>query len=232
MRDTIFFDLDGTLLPLDMDDFFGAYNEGAHQSGVFELISPEDFGKAVYTMIGNDGQMTNKECFFGAAAKLGGAEPEVIEEAFNAFYKGAFLNLKKHTRTEIKVGEVVRIARQKGYRMVLATQPLFPEIATDKRIEWAGLKRDDFEYVSYYHNSHYCKPNPKYFEEIMGKIGVTADRCYIVGNDVKDDMCAVKLGFEGFLVLDHAVGDVSEAKQCKKGGYSDLLRFAESLPQI
>ena len=148
------------------------------------------------------------------------------------FYKNEFKKLRQHTRASVRVKKVVDALKRKGYRLVLATNPLFPRIATNQRIEWAGLSPEDFEYVSYYDNSHYCKPRPEYFTEVLAALGLTAQECYIVGNDVRDDMSALPLGFEGFLVLDHVIGDIGKVQECKKGNYSDLLKFAESLPQI
>lgn len=232
MRHTIFFDLDGTLLPLDMEAFLEGYHVRAHQSGVFDLIDKDVFGKAVFAMLGNDGSKTNEACFYEALSRMADVDPVEVEAAFNHFYENGFGKLKQHTRTEEKIAQVIRLVQQKGYRLILATQPLFPRIATNQRIAWAGLSPDNFEYISYYDNSCYCKPNPKYFEHILDHIGATADDCYMVGNDVKDDMSAIGFGFEGFLVLDHVVGDIGKVPICKKGDYSDLLSFAESLPQI
>jgi len=31
-----------------------------------------------------------------------------------------------------------------GFRVALATNPIFPAIATEKRIRWAGLTPEDF----------------------------------------------------------------------------------------
>lgn len=232
MRHTIFFDLDGTLLPLDMDAFFEEYHKRAHQSGVFDLVDRDTFGKAVYAMLENDGSNTNEACFFRALSDMTDADPADVESAFNHFYENGFGKLRAHTRMEEKIAHTIKIVQQKGYRLVLATQPLFPRIATNQRIAWAGLCPNDFEYISYYDNSCYCKPNPKYFAHILDHVGAAADECYMIGNDVKDDMSAIALGFEGFLVLDHAVGDIGKVPICKKGDYSDLLSFAESLPQI
>ena len=92
--------------------------------------------------------------------------------------------------------QTVDILKQKGYRLVLATNPLFPPVATNQRVAWAGLSPHDFEYISYYDNSSYCKPSPKYYHEILDALQLRADECYIVGNDTKEDMSAMALGFE------------------------------------
>ncbi len=236
MRHTVFFDLDGTLLPLDMEPFFGAYMDEMRQSGALRIIhsgrGEEIFSKAIYAMLGNDGAVRNKDVFFATIKEMSGVGETELMPHFDRFYQDRFIRAKKHTRTEKRVRQTVDILKQKGYRLVLATNPLFPPVATNQRVAWAGLSPDDFEYISYYDNSSYCKPSPKYYHEILDALQLRADECYIVGNDTKEDMSAMALGFEGFLVLDHVIGDPERIPECKKGDYSALLDFVGSLPPI
>jgi HAD superfamily hydrolase (TIGR01549 family) len=236
MRKAVFFDLDGTLLPLDMDAFTHCYMKAIKQNGFYKKISEEKgeeiFGRAVYAMISNDGRALNRDVFFDVIAAESGADRDELTAHMDAFYTGEFLQLKSATRADAHVKRTIEVLKTKGYRLILATNPLFPPIATNTRLSWAGFTPDDFEYISYYDNSRYCKPNPKYFEEILEHIGLSAQDCYIVGNDVRDDLSAVALGFEAFLVLDHVIGDIEKGPPCQKGSYSDLLKFAENLPQI
>ncbi len=236
MRTTFFFDLDGTLLPLHMDLFLKLYYGGIKKSGIFDTISEEKgseiFEKAIIAMLGNDGRASNREVFFETVESFSGVGEKTLTPIMNAFYENEFIKARQSTRTSKRVGLVIKELKKKGYRLVLATNPLFPRIATDQRIEWAGLRREDFEYVSYYDNSSFCKPNPEYFKEILNHLSLRADECYIVGNDVRDDMSAVALGFSGFLVLEHIIGDIKKVPECVQGDYSDLLEFAASLPQI
>lgn len=236
MRKAVFFDLDGTLLPFDMDTFMHAYMKAISQNGFYEMISEdrgeEIFGKALYAMVANDGRKLNRDTFFDTIADESGADRDMLIAHMDAFYTGEFLQLKATTRAEKLAKKTVKTLKDKGYRLILATNPVYPPVATNTRIAWAGLDSSDFEYITYYDNSHYCKPNPKYFEEILERTGLAAEECYIVGNDVRDDLSAVALGFEAFLVLDHVIGDIEKGPKCQKGNYSDLLRFAENLPRI
>ena len=236
MRKAFLFDLDGTLLPLDMDAFLRTYNAAITKSGFYERIcksrGKEIFNTALIAMIKNDGSAYNKEIFFQKIERMAGVNAASLIPHMERFYSDEFNAIKACTRKEIRAKQTIKALKQKGYTLVLATNPLFPSIATDKRIEWAGLSRDDFEHVTYYENSRYCKPNPKYYMEILDHMGLTPDECYIVGNDIVEDMSAVALGLEGFLVVDHLIGDIERAPECKKGDYSDLLDFAKSLPTI
>lgn len=236
MRRAIFFDLDGTLLPLNMDAFMHGYMKAIRQNGFYQQISEEKgeeiFGRAIVAMIANDGRALNRDVFFEVIAAESDADCDALIAHMDKFYRNEFLQLQAATRADESVKQTMETLKQKGYRLILATNPLFPPVATDTRIAWAGLEPDDFEYITYYDNSRYCKPNPKYFEEILDHTGLEARECYIVGNDVRDDLSAVALGFEAFLVLDHVIGDIEKGPRCQKGSYSDLLRFAENLPRI
>ncbi len=236
MKKAVFFDLDGTLLPLDMEKFMHGYDALIDQSGLFEFLggthTKPAFKKSIHAMLQNDGRAFNSDVFLNTLYAETKADPDAVSQRFDAFYRNGFLSLKSCTRTDRHAIKTVSLLRQKGYRLVLATNPLFPPVATNARIKWAGLDINDFEYISYFDNSRYCKPNPEYFLEILDKTGLSARECYFVGNDVADDMACLSLGFEGFLVLDHLIGDARRVPSCAKGYYSDLLGFAESLPKI
>lgn len=75
-------------------------------------------------------------------------------------------------------------------KTVLAINPIFPRSAVESRIGWAGLDVSDFEYITTYENSWYCKPNPEYYNEILSKLNLQSGECPIVGNDVTEDMVA------------------------------------------
>jgi HAD superfamily hydrolase (TIGR01549 family) len=236
IRDTFFFDLDGTLLPLDMDAFLKAYYNGITKCGVCDSIHPTDgmqmFEKAVYAMMGNDGSMTNQQAFFETLNKLSGTTEAQLMPLMDEFYVGEYATIKNCTYVEEDAVQIVKLLKEKGYRLVLATNPLFPQTATNQRIAWGGLSIDDFEYISYYSNSRYCKPSHGYFTEILDKLGLSAEQCYMVGNDARDDMSAMALGFEGYLLTNHLIGEIGKVTGCKKGDYSELLKLVKNLPRI
>ena len=235
MRKAFFFDLDGTLLPLDMDTFTRTYYMQIQKSGFFDLLGEngeKTFGQGVYAMLLNDGRMLNKDAFLKTVTEASGKESGQIIAHMDRFYENDFIKVKDSSQADLRVAETIKVLKDKGYRLILSTNPLFPPLATNMRIEWAGLSPNDFEYISYYDNSHFCKPNLEYFNEVLGVTGLKAEECYVVGNDVRDDLSAVTLGFEAFLVIDHVIGDLKEVSECMQGNYSDLLSFAKSLPQI
>lgn len=236
MRRAVFFDLDGTLLPLDMDEFLRLYYAAVKQSGFYGRISEENggniFNAAVYAMLRNDGKALNSDVFFKTIENMSGIDEQALMPYLNSFYKNEFKQVRNCARPDERVPVIIDELRKKGYRLIIATNPLFPKIATDERIRWAGLKPDDFEYVSYYDNSRWCKPNLEFYKEILDKRGLEASECFMIGNDVTEDMGAVELGFKGFLVLNNLIGDIERVPECERGDYSGLLDFVRSLPTL
>jgi HAD superfamily hydrolase (TIGR01549 family) len=235
MRKAVFFDLDGTLLPLDMERFTKSYFELVQRSGFLDVFGKDGqkvFGSGIYAILNNDGAMLNRDIFLKVVTGATGTAAAVILKHMDTFYADEFSKIRSCSRSDERAIETVQILKEKGYRLILSTNPIFPSAATDMRIEWAGLSPDDFEYVSYYDNSHYCKPNLEYFKEILDHTGLKASDCYVVGNDVLEDMSAVSLGFEGYLVLDNMIGDLGKVPPCVQGNYSDLLSFAKKLPPV
>ena len=111
-------------------------------------------------------------------------------------------------------------------KIVLATNPLFPQMATVNRIRWAGMSPEDFCLVTTYENSHYCKPNPKYYMEILEKIGCQPEECIMVGNDVTEDMMTKEMGMKVFLLTDCLIN--KENKDISKyphGSFQELREF-------
>ena len=129
-----------------------------------------------------------------------------------------------------QAAEVVKYLKKSGIRVALATNPIFPAIATQKRIRWAGLEPEEFELYTTYENCSYCKPNPEYYREIIKQLGVKPEECLMVGNDVGDDMVAETLGMKVFLLTDCLINkenvDISEIPN---GGFENLRTYLEEM---
>ena len=120
--------------------------------------------------------------------------------------------------------------KKTGLRVALATNPIFPAIATRKRIRWAGLRPEDFEWITTYENARYCKPNPLYYQEILNRLGAAPQDCLMVGNDVGDDMAAETLGMKVFLLTDCLINKTEkDISSYNNGSFPELLRFVERL---
>ena len=228
----ILFDLDGTLLPMNQDEFVNKYftslaiNLGKYGYEPKGLIDTVMFG--TMAMVKNDGKMTNEEMFWKKFSEIYGENAREDEPKFEKFYIDDFIKLKDSCGFNASSKIVIEKAKEKGLRLVLATNPIFPAIATKSRVSWAGLEVDDFEFITTYENSSFCKPNLNYYKEILQKLNVSADECLMVGNDVSEDMIAEELGMRVFLLTDCLINKKnSDITKYNKGNLENLIKYIE-----
>lgn len=232
--EVILFDLDGTLLPMDQDVFV-KYYFGLLAKKLAPLgYDPEKLVAAIWkgtaAMVKNNGETTNEEVFWNFFTTLFGEKAREDEPHFTAFYREDFDKVSVSCGKNERSAEVIALCKEKGLRTVLATNPIFPAIATGKRIKWAGLNQEDFELVTTYENSHSCKPNPAYYTEILQKIGVKAENCLMVGNDVTEDMVAETLGMKVFLLTDCIINKNNlDISRYPHGGFDELVAYIQNL---
>lgn len=234
---TILFDLDGTLLPMDQDIFANAYVKGLAMTAASAGYEPKAFSKAViagtYAMVKNDGSKTNEEAFWDTIADIYGNRARQDTHIFDEFYRTDFQNIQSVCGYTPKAKELIKKIKTKRYRVVLATNPLFPTVATESRIRWAGLDPSDFEAYTTFEHSHYCKPNPHYYKELLEKLQLTPEECLMIGNDVVDDMVVNQLGMKVFLLTDCLINkNNSDISVYPHGGYDELEAFIDKLSNI
>ena len=234
MTKAILFDLDGTLLPMDQEVFVKDY---LGRMAIFLAphgYDPQSLIKAVWAgtgaMVKNDGKALNEDVFWYVFNSILGRDAKQDLALFEEFYRTEFQKAKDSCGFNPAAVEAIRQIKDMGYRLILATNPLFPAIATYSRIRWAGLNPEDFELVTTYENSRFCKPNPDYYREILGKIALDGSQCLMVGNDVGEDMVAQKLGMKTFLLTDCLINKTAEdITQYPNGSFPELLHYIRSL---
>jgi HAD superfamily hydrolase (TIGR01509 family) len=147
------------------------------------------------------------------------------------FYNTEFDEVAAVCGCNPKAAELVHSLKAKGIRVILATNPLFPRIATQKRIRWAGLQPEDFEFYTTFEDIGYCKPNPDYYREVLRRGGLDAADCLMVGNDVAEDMMAgAKVGLRGFLLTDCLINKGREdIDSYPHGSYPELITWIRGL---
>lgn len=203
---TILFDLDGTLVPFVQDDFIRAYF-GKLIAKMAPLGYEKDallnaLWKGMGAMVQNDGSRLNRDAFWQVFAQELGQRVLELEETLAAFYREEFDAVRTVLTANADRGGLIRALREKGYGVVLATNPVFPEVAVETRMRWVGLQKQDFDYITTYENSCHCKPNPAYFQDVLTHIGRRGEDCLMIGNNPVEDMAALKVGIAGYLVTD------------------------------
>lgn len=230
----VLFDLDGTLLPMDYDKFMHLYFKLLGTKLATMGYAPEtvkdSVWKGVAAMVKNDGSCKNEEAFWNAFATIYGEHVYNDKGELEVFYKTDFTKVQEACGFHPGAKEVVELVKAKGLKPVLATNPLFPSVATESRMKWAGVSPEDFEFFTTYENSNYCKPNLKYYEMILERMDLKPQECVMVGNDVAEDMIAEKLGMKVFLLTDCLINSKNQdITQYPQGGFDELEQFITKL---
>lgn len=232
---TVLFDLDGTLLPMDQQVFVKRYLQelgakGAQLGyGAQELV--QLVLKSFEIMVANDGTMTNEERFWELFLATYGGEREKQTEVFEKFYHNEFARVAAGTTPTPLANQAIQVLKEKGYQLILATNPVFPRVATLERMRWAGLDPEDFSLITTYENSSFAKPNLDYYREILTKIEAKPGECLMVGNDVQEDISVAQLGMNVFLVTDDLINTTGEDySQLPQGNRQEMLYYLEQLP--
>ncbi|GAA4711008.1 HAD family hydrolase [Brevibacillus fulvus] len=204
---TILFDLDGTLLEMRTDPFIKAYLQelGRYVGDRFDAKQlVQVILEATKAMILNDDpDKTNERVFMEHFLQKTGVSKEQVWPLFDTFYREVFPTLSHLTYPSPWGKKIVEAAKQQGFRVAVATNPVFPRDAIHSRLAWIELAPEDFELVTVYEESHFTKPNPKYFLEICQKLQVQPDACIMVGNHMQEDMVAGQTGMKTFLVTNY-----------------------------
>lgn len=231
----VLFDLDGTLLPMEEDRFMELYFGSMTKHMAPRGYEPQELVRAIWkgtaAMVRNDGSKTNETAFWDSFAVRFGEAARRDEVHFTRYYEEGFPLVKAACGFDPAARTVVDAIAAMGLPMLLATNPVFPRIATDQRIAWAGLDREDFRFVTTYECASFCKPSPLYYKELLDRFGYDPRQCLMVGNDVTEDMEAAKsLGMEVFLLprclINRKSLDISAYPQ---GTLADVPAFVEML---
>ncbi|MBR6680629.1 MAG: HAD family hydrolase [Clostridia bacterium] len=234
MKKAVFFDLDGTLLPMDIKSFAKGYLTMLAGKLSPLGLEPETIINSVWAgvkdMYKNDGSATNKEIFWLAFEKFTGKSREGFLEASDAFYENEFRAAQQFTSENPLAKIAVELAGNGGRKVVLATNPVFPKSAQLTRLSWIDLSADDFELITDYESDSFTKPNPQYYLSICERIGVSPDECIMIGNDVGEDMMgASQAGLSCFLVTDYIIESDKFEWGGPSGNFGELLEYLKAL---
>lgn len=210
MLNAVFLDLDNTLVLFNEQTFYEHY---------FKLISPwfadlmppdqvrPKVMKATLALLHNNGQAANVEFFLDAFCAGLNTPKERIWERFHDFYATEYDNISVTVRVPGQLGAVLDGLAARNLLLVVASNPVFPRIAQEKRLAWAGLDSDRFDLMTHIENMSYVKPRLGYFRQICDKLRLAPQNCLMVGNDPANDMAAGAAGLKTYLTTEAAVGE-------------------------
>ena len=231
---TVLFDLDGTLLPMDQDVFVKSYLGRIAKAMALHGYDPDKLVKAIWSgtdaMVRNDGSRLNEAVFWDTFAGFFGTPTPQERALFDAFYREGFPAVQESCGFTPRAKEVLDKVKALGLQAVLATNPIFPAAATHQRVQWAGLQTSDFLHITTYENASFCKPNPDYYREILHKLGLAPEECLMVGNDATEDMVAETLGMQVFLLTPCLINKHDlDLSRWPRGDFDALLDYLDKL---
>ena len=203
----VLFDLDGTLLDIDIDAFIRRYF--ARLGPVVARVAGDGFSpeqaidvvmRSTQAMMQPHPGKTNQVAFDEAFVRLTGADLGLAYEEFTRFYDTVFPTLGKGLGPVAGAVEAVECSLALGLRVAIATNPIFPEVAIRQRMAWAGVSGLDIPLVTTFELMHACKPSPDYFLETASLLGVAPADCLMVGDDPQLDLPASNVGMSTYAV--------------------------------
>ena len=211
-------------------DYLGRIAARLAPHGYDPKLLVDTIWRGTAAMVKNDGSRTNEAAFWDYAVSVHGEKILHNKHFFDEFYETEFDKIKAVCGFHPAAAQTVRDLKAKGLRVALATNPIFPARATQWRMDWAGLKPEDFELYTTYENSRHCKPNPAYYRDVLATLHVQPEECLMVGNDVVEDMVAQQLGMQVFLLTDCLINKVgADITQFPHGSFDDLKTFLSTL---
>ncbi|KUO52239.1 MAG: hypothetical protein APF76_04160 [Desulfitibacter sp. BRH_c19] len=229
----VLFDLDGTLLPLDTDDFIKKYLKLLSEK-MAHHIEPNIFVpkllKATEAMVLNIGERTNEEVFIENFFQDSPHNKEFMMKEFEKFYSNEYKTLKIYSKPNPLAIEILDYLNSKDIGVIIATNPVFPIIAIKERMRWVGLDKFKFKLITSYENMKACKPQLQYYQQILDDLSILPEKCLMVGNDIQEDMIAGKLGMKTFLVEDYLIDNrTNHIEPTFRGSFGEMRNYIMEL---
>jgi len=234
---TLLLDLDNTLLKNDTNTFLPTYLDSFSKE-VSDLIEPDIFVKALLAgthemVLNNRPDCTLQDVFTQTFFQYIGLDPNRFHDMATRFYTDIFPTLKALTQPIPEAIKLVETALDRGYKVVIATNPLFPLTAIEQRLQWANLPVDHypFDLVTSFETFHFCKPNLAYITEILARLGCPTGPVVMVGDDIERDIQpAQELGLPAFWVNNGSrSSDLDTFSNIASGGIEDVIPWLDSV---
>ncbi len=227
----VLFDLDGTLLRLDLPVFLRSYFAELERHTTSALDPATDSAallgaikSATGLMLASHPGRTNREVFTVGMRELTGFDIDANWGVFDTFYRDVFPGLAGDAGPASGAHQAVQAALGLGCKTAVATNPIFPREAIVARLGWAGLADAPFDVITSFEFMEACKPHPEYFLQVAQLLGVAPEECVMVGDDPVLDMSAADVGMRTYYV---------GTEPCPSASFAgDLSALAELLPRL
>lgn len=231
MTITVLLDLDDTLLGNVTDQFIPRYTQALSNYFNFAPVNivNKSLSDAINAMLLNDSAgVTLEQAFDRSFYPSVGVLKPVVASTVTRFYSEEYPKLQKYVTHQPQAVDLVDELVNLGYDIVIATNPLFPQTATEQRLAWAGLavEKYDFKIVSTYENFHFSKPNPAYYIELLAQMGWLEQPVVMVGNSLDNDIKPCEqLGIPAFWINDNGSDSDPSLRSVAHGDLTQSLAW-------
>lgn len=230
----VLFDLDGTLLQVDMNRFIPAYVDGLAEVCA-DLAEHRRFTdvllQATWALLRSDqGECSNQQLFHSAIERHLAISPDLFSQRLQRYCNDHLPSLAPLITPHPLVPQILRGCFERGFKVVIATNPVFPRPLVEARLDWGGMGEFPFDLVTSYENTRFCKPNRGYFEDILQTLGLEPQHCLMVGNDTEHDLAAGAAGIATYLLDTWLIDRGGSLRPDYRGGHEELCNLLESLP--
>ncbi len=195
MLKTILFDLDNTLIGNDANKFVPVYLGKLQAHLAQELDDAEAILQGILlgtrSMVSKlDPSQTLMQAFEERFLAEYGTALSEIRPLIDDFYANVYPSLASEIQVRPTAAKLIAFALAHGLEVVIATNPLFPETAILQRVQWGGIDPHaaPVTFVTHSETSHFAKPHPEYYAEILGQIGRRSSEVLLVGDDWENDV--------------------------------------------
>ena len=227
----VLFDLDDTLLRLNLTAFIARYVSGAARllaqaarTSPALLAKPYVKGFLAMDDQGRSDSLTNEQLFnqvFLAESGIPLDDPAIhdLVDFYESEIVPGFSGGIVAARPVEGARQAIEAVRSEGLACALATNPTFSLACDRARMGWAGVCPEDFDLVSTFSNSTRSKPSARYYQEFANMLGVRLEECLMVGNDSTRDFARPECGLRTAYV-----GHARPKKAVWRGSMEELAR--------
>lgn len=225
--EAVWFDLDGTLIDVDMERFIPVYLRR-----LAERLRPHaepqrtlhTLRTATMAMLGKTGGDGSLEALLRGLLESELQLPwQAYQDALADFCRDDLPELQPLVRPHPLARQLVESCVANGWQVVLATNPIFPREVVEARLAWGNLDDLPFRPVTSYENSRHCKPHPGFFHDLLALLELPAHACLMVGNDSSHDLAAGQVGMPTCLLTTWRIDREPRYRADWEGSHPEFL---------
>ncbi len=199
---------------LDLDNTLVLFDEAVYVDRYFDRLAPrfsdlfpdQELRRRVVgataALLENKGGDSNRAFFLSRFCSGAGIEPEEAWERFVRFYEEDYPSIRVAAAAAPGLAAVLERLGRSRLKLALASNPVFPKIAQEARMAWAGIAENHFDLFTHIENMSFVKPDTGYYRQICDMLREPPAACLMVGNDRVGDMAAKLAGLKTYRTTD------------------------------